>query len=126
MRQVDREVDRYLTLIRNKIRQQGYTQLEVQEALGWGRSYISQLLTKQKKIRVEQVLLILNVIGVDSAVFYAELYTPPGPAYAPLRQVDPGPADEQQRQFRQLRAQLHGLVGLLVEKRVISGEELSP
>ena len=29
MRQVDREVDRYLTLLGNMIRRQGYTQLEV-------------------------------------------------------------------------------------------------
>ncbi len=65
MRQVDAELDRYLTLIRNKIRQRAYTQLEVQRELRWGRSYISQLLTKQKGLRVEQVLLILKVIGVD-------------------------------------------------------------
>ena len=46
MRQVDREVDRYLTLLGNLIRRQSYTQLEVQQALGWGRSYISQLVTR--------------------------------------------------------------------------------
>ena len=39
-----------------------------------GRSYISQLLTKQKSLRVEQVLLILNVIGVEPRRFFAELY----------------------------------------------------
>ncbi len=53
--------------------QRGYTQLEVQQELGWGRSYISQLVTKQKSPRVEQVLLILGVIGVDPAEFFAEL-----------------------------------------------------
>ena len=65
---VQPEVDRYLTLLRNKIRERGYTQLQVQEALGWGRSYISQLLTRQKALRIEQVLLILSVIEVDHSM----------------------------------------------------------
>ena len=34
-----------------------------------GGSYISQLVTRQKALRVEQVLLILNVIGIDAAEF---------------------------------------------------------
>ncbi len=46
-------------------------------------------MTKQKGLRVEQVLLILNVIGVDPAEFYAELYTPLGPTYAPARPAPP-------------------------------------
>ena len=71
---VERELDRTLTLLRNKIREQGFTQLQVQAKLAWGRSYISQLLTKQKSLRVEQVLLILQVIEVEPADFYKELY----------------------------------------------------
>lgn len=71
---VERELDRTLTLLRNKIREQGFTQLQVQAELAWGRSYISQLLTKQKSLRVEQVLRILQVIHVDPADFYKELY----------------------------------------------------
>ncbi len=89
MRQVEAEVDRYLTLLGNRIRGQGYTQIEVQDALGWGRSYISQLVTKAKALRIEQVLLILNIIGIDPAEFFAELYGPPGAPYATAR---PGPA----------------------------------
>ena len=126
---VEVELNRYLTLIRNKIRERGFTQLEVQEALGWGRSYISQLLTKQKSLRVEQVLLILKVIGVDPVEFFAELYAwrePPaaasGPARAPL---DPEQAEEQQQELRQLRGLLHGLVELLSKKQMIDSEELT-
>ncbi len=94
MRQVEAEVDRYLVLLGNKIRQRGYTQLEVQRELRWGRSYISQLLTKQKSLRVEQVLLILKVIGVDPAEFFADGWPEPpwaasGAALAPM---DPGQA----------------------------------
>ena len=124
MRQVDAEVDRYLVLLGNVIRQRGYTQLEVQQELRWGRSYISQLVTKQKSLRVEQVLLILGVIGIDPAEFFAELYAPPAALYtvsgpAPAR-VDPGQPQAHQRDFQELRA----LLGLLVEKWVISGEKL--
>ena len=54
MRRVDRDLDRILTLLRNRIRERGFNQLEVQEALGWGRSYISQLLTQQKSLRIDR------------------------------------------------------------------------
>ncbi len=152
MREVERQLDRILTLLRNKIRQQGFTQLEVQEVLGWGRSYISQLLTKQKSLRVEQVLLILNVIGVDSAAFFAELY-PPGTmdglrafgATDGLRAFGatdglrasgatdlsggplPGgqPDTRLRGDYRSVRALLRGLVDLLVNQEVISAEELA-
>ena len=126
---VEAELNRYLTLTRNKIRERGFTQLEVQEALGWGRSYISQLLTKQKSLRVEQVLLILKVIGVDPVEFFAELYVRPAPPHAvsepPQAPLDSGQAEEQQREIQELRGLLHGLVDLLNKKRMIGGEELS-
>jgi len=129
MRQIEAEIDRCLTLLRNKIRERGFTQLEVQEALGWGRSYISQLLTKQKSLRVEQVLLILQVIRVDPRDFFAELYSMPGPLYAASRPPrplpSPAPAKPQQDPFGELRTMLDGLVRLLVEKQLISGEELT-
>ena len=77
---------------------------------------------------MEQVLLILSVIGIDPAEFFAELYSPAGALYTASRPapatMDPGQAREQQREFQELRGQLHGLVGLLVEKRVVSGEKL--
>ena len=73
-RDIDRVVDRVLTRLRNAIRERHFTQMDVQEALGWGRSYISQLLTKQKTLRVEQILLILNVIGVTPEDFFSEIF----------------------------------------------------
>ncbi len=142
---VENEIEQILTLLRNKIRERGFTQLEVQEALAWGRSYISQLLTKQKSLRVEQVLLILNVIGVDPAEFYAELYHlptadglrsmeeyPPGryggapyPARTVAEVTEPGLSGDFARSFQELRSLLRGLVRLLVDKNVINVDELT-
>ncbi|MEM7350847.1 MAG: helix-turn-helix transcriptional regulator [Acidobacteriota bacterium] len=142
---LEREIERVLTLLRNKIRERGFTQLEVQEALAWGRSYISQLLTKQKSLRVEQVLLILNVIGVDPGEFYAELYqlSPVdkmrsvedysdgryrSASYNPssIAEVsDPGMTGEFSRSFQELRSLLRGLVRLLVDKNLINVDELT-
>ncbi len=82
MRTVERDLERILTLLRNRIRERGFTQMEVQEVLGWGRSYISQLLTQQKNLRFEQVLQILNVINVDPAEFWAEIYQ-----FGPFREI---------------------------------------
>ncbi|MEM9553924.1 MAG: helix-turn-helix transcriptional regulator [Acidobacteriota bacterium] len=128
-------MDRILTLLRNKIREQGYTQLDVQAELGWGRSYISQLLTKQKALRVEQVLLILDVIGVQPADFYSELYRYPAPEpYAPA-QPGQAPFNDSEihdvvrppvsKDFTEARRLLHGLVQLLLEKGVVTDEELT-
>ncbi len=121
---VDNEVDRYLTLLRNKIREKGFTQLEVQEALSWGRSYISQLLTKQKSLRVEQVLLILDVIGVDPAEFFAELYYYPGTPTG-WRPPDAYQSADQLAGFEEMRAMVRGLVWLLIDKEMIDVDELT-
>ena len=123
---VEREVDRFLTLLRNKIREKGFTQLEVQEALGWGRSYISQLLTKQKALRFEQVLLILNVIGSDPRDFLAELYPE---ALPPSTRFQPQPRMRRegspQGEVSEIRALLQALIDLLLEKGIIDAERLS-
>ena len=71
---VEQEIERILFHLREKMRQKDWSQLEVQEELGWGRSYISQLMTQQKMLRVEQISEILRVIGVAPAQFYMELY----------------------------------------------------
>ena len=124
---VDNEVERYLTLLRNKIREKGFTQLQVQEALSWGRSYISQLLTKQKSLRVEQVLLILDVIGVEPADFFAELYYYPGSGLGGYRSA--GGYEQAEHPlaagFEEMRTMVRGLVWLLIDKEMIDADELT-
>ncbi|MCP3999162.1 MAG: helix-turn-helix transcriptional regulator [bacterium] len=118
MTTVDHEVTRFLTLLRSKIREQGFTQLEVQAELGWGRSYISQLLTRQKSLRVEQLLLILSVIGMTPEEFFADLY--PG-AFPETRSRESPAAQE----IAELRALLHGLIEVLLEKQLVDSEDLT-
>ena len=68
------QIDTILRALQEKIQHQGFTQKEVQEALGWGRTYISQLVRGQKSLRIEQIILILRVIKVRPADFFAEIY----------------------------------------------------
>ncbi len=122
---IEHEVDRYLTLLRNKIRERGFTQLEIQEVLGWGRSYISQLLTKQKAIRVEQVLLILSVIGVEARVFFTELHGA-SPGVGVDRIQYPMSSDEPSRQqLEEMTSLLRGLTELLRGKGLIEAGSIS-
>lgn len=145
MSSAERELDRVLTLLRNKIRERGFTQLEVQEALAWGRSYISQLLTKQKSLRVEQVLLILEVIGVEPGEFFGELYSYPhsGPRVRGTEYSEPArdrtaydssmvaeaastyDGTDFKKTFHEVRFLLRGLVRLLADKRIIDLDELA-
>ncbi len=74
----------FLALLGRKIRERGFTALEVGEALGWGRSHIKQLMAGRKGLRVDQMHSILDVIGLKPKAFFAELYGMP-PAAAGLR-----------------------------------------
>ncbi len=116
MRQVDREIERYLALLGEKVRERGFTQLDVQETLGWGRSYISQLVTKQKALRFDQVLMILSVIEVEPTDFFAELYQPRSASSA---------VAEMSQKLPRLRSYISAVGKLLVGKGLISAEEYS-
>ncbi len=126
MKQADEEVVRYLSLLENKMRQRKYTQQDVQQALSWGRSYVSQLVTKQKKLRVEQVLMILQVIGVEPREFYAELYDLEqglNPAGGLQQPETPEEVEDLKRELNEQRQLMHRLVKLLVKKRVVTAKD---
>lgn len=123
MIRIDRELYRYLHLLRNKFHDQGLTQLQVQEVLGWGRSYISQLLKRQKSLRFDQLLLILQVLRVEPGEFFAELY---GWTLPPPVARDQSPArGTAEQQLEELRLLLDGLIRQLIENEVITGSELT-
>ena len=85
---VDPEVDRILMQLRLKMKNHGFTQIQVQEALNWKGSYVSQLLSRNKSLRVEQVLQILAVIGVEPFDFFCTVFRRPEQEI-PKRQVVP-------------------------------------
>ena len=128
MEPIDEEVDRVLKALRHKIYDQRFTQLEVQEALSWGRTYISQLMTRQKKLRVDQVLSILSVIGVGPREFFAELYQlqpiEKSDRREPEAMVTSEEVKELRRELAELRRSTRRLVGLLVSKELISRDEV--
>ena len=133
MRTVDRDLDRVVTHLRHRIRERGYTQLEVQEVLGWGRSYISQLLTRQKSLRLDQILQILNVINLDPAEFWAEVFQ-----FGQFSDVRPGRQGRREGRavptpetdttmlddLRRIRALLDAVVSVLAGKNLLTTGEL--
>ncbi len=70
----NREIDWTLSHLRTELRQRGFTQQEVQCRLGWGKNYLSELFSNNKRLRCEHVLAVLWAIGTDPAAFYARLY----------------------------------------------------
>lgn len=136
---VEKEVDRVLNLLRAKIHERGYTQLKVQRALGWGRTYISQLFRKQKSLRFDQILQILEVVEIDPADFFAEFYRlprrepPPNTGLlSPKRPVHlPGDGDAAEAEKilelagNDPRSVVYGIVRLLMDKGVLDAVELS-
>ncbi|MCP3963269.1 MAG: helix-turn-helix transcriptional regulator [bacterium] len=129
MKDVDRLVDRALALLQQKIRGRGFTQLEIQETLGWGRSYISQLVTKQKGLRVEQVLMILQVIGIQPSEFFYELFHGergrPGASRYGSTPIDAEQVDEMQQGLATTGALLRSVVDLLLDRGLITPDELT-
>ncbi len=132
MRKIDRDIDLILARLRHLIRERGYTQMEVQDNLGWGRSYISQLLTRQKSLRFEQVLLILNVVDVKPEIFFADVYQL-GETHRPRRRAGHGApptvadsdASPPRAELRRLKLMADGLVYLLTKKGLITAADLA-
>ncbi len=133
MRTVDRDLGRILAALRNRIRERGFTQLEVQETLGWGRSYISQLMNQQKSLRIEQVLMILEAINVKPADFWSEIFhfgelSPSRPEKRP-RRAAPAPWDAPDEtslpaEMRRTKMLLEGIVTVLMDKNLITPDDL--
>ena len=110
---VDERVASFLALLGEKIRSRSFTELEVQETLGWERSHFNQLKTGARGLRIEEVLQVLGVIGVEPKVFFAELYGPP-PA-----------AEEPRVELAEVTSVVDSIVNLLVENQVITAGELT-
>lgn len=103
-----------LTLLGKKIREQGFTELEIEEALSWDRKHIRQLTIGLKGLRVEEVLSILGAIGVEPEAFFTELYGTPPKAVGP-----------RQAELAELSTLADRITNLLVKNKVITTSELA-
>ena len=82
MRDIHRDLEKMRFLLRQKITYSDFTQREVDLQCGWSPGSLSQLLQGRKALRVESVLQVLDVLGIEPGRFYAELYGSDGPANA--------------------------------------------
>jgi transcriptional regulator with XRE-family HTH domain len=132
MNLIERDIDKVLMHLRHLIRRQGFTQLNVQKRLNWGTSYVSQLVTKQKLLRVDQLLRILEVINVPPGEFFAEVFPAPQRPVNPWERLQSGwmmgppvwswmPTPTEEEQVTRLQA----LGELLVAKGLLKPQEVT-
>ena len=76
LNQTEVHLEKIVNLLRSKMKEGGFTQVAVQKELGWKSSYISQIFSSTKSLRVDQMLQILAVIGLDPADFFREIFEP--------------------------------------------------
>ncbi len=105
---VESQVRKLQTLLERKIEERGYTQLEVEKAVGWEKGTLDRLLTGEVELSVKQAFMILGVIGVDPEAFFAELY---GLASGAL------PAE-----LAELKSVVGSVVNLLVKNGVVTAD----
>lgn len=112
-RAVAKSVAPFLALLGEKIRQRGFTELEVEEALSWDRAHLQQLMVGLKNLHVDEMHQILGVIGVEPKEFFADLYgrTP--------RNEWP------QSELTELSALADSLANLLVKNGVVTASEMA-
>lgn len=132
MPNVEKDLDRILAHLRAVIEDYGFTQIELQNALGWGPGYISQLLTQQKGLRFDHILMILNVVGVAPGAFFARIYRSSGPGGSRRRSTLAPPSTSAARsapplhaEARRLKHRLDQLVSLLKQRGIVDDVELA-
>jgi hypothetical protein len=73
----DPYVKRMLDVLESMIRERSFTQKRIQEELGWGASFVSQMRNQHKELRVDPLLKILMVIGVEPSHYFARVFAEP-------------------------------------------------
>lgn len=74
MRNTDRDLEKLRFLLRHLIAESGRTQAEIERRCGWGSGALSQMLNGRKSLKMEAVLTLLNVLGVEPGRFFARLF----------------------------------------------------
>jgi transcriptional regulator with XRE-family HTH domain len=126
---VQKDVRRVLKALADAIEDHDLNLRAVERRAGWQDGYLSQVLNRRVKLRLEHVLAVLAALGVPPGPFFAGLFAGGGPA----GEVAEGPAsgdlealrgeledlrrlavrnaaeiDEQARELRELRATVQG------------------
>lgn len=66
-------IDRFHSLLRQRIRDAGFTLRSISRKLGWHEDYASQLFRGTPRLRVDQAFQLLGAAGIDPAGFFADL-----------------------------------------------------
>jgi len=67
------KVARLLAVLQKTIRERGFTLTQIQNALGWERGSLVKELNAKEPLKVEVLLLVLDVIGMSWREFMAEV-----------------------------------------------------
>ncbi len=65
--------DRFLELLRRRIRDEGRSLRSVSRSLGWHEDYLSQIFRGTPRLRIDQLFQILHAIEVSPADLFAEV-----------------------------------------------------
>ncbi len=110
-------------LLKTVIRERGFTQLRIQEQLGWGRSYISQALNDGKELRFDVMLQILFAIGMEPGTFFARLNREIFPEAAE-GEGSAGAGSGRHPEVAELRRWVTGMARLLVDHHAVPANEV--
>lgn len=85
---VDDEVKRATRLLETVMQAAGLTRKELDQRLGAGPGYISQVLTGRMELKYRHIISILRALEVDPGAFFQTLYPELRPAAAEVGMVE--------------------------------------
>ncbi len=120
MSQVEQELEALRKTIDTLIRKSGFTQQQLEEAIGWGRSFISQMVNDRKELRVEPILRILEKLGMTFSQFCALHFQWKG-----LEEVEDPAVTALDRRLDELQRFTLALAEALVARNLIAANEIN-
>ena len=106
--------------VRRQIAAAGLSQREVAERLGWGRGYVSQLLTGVVGLKVKHVFQILELLEVPPGEFFANLAEEFG-VHRPVQLTEESVASFEERLKSAVAQEVQAVLERLVGKRQAGG-----
>jgi transcriptional regulator with XRE-family HTH domain len=84
----DEEVKKATKLLETVMQAAGLTRKELDQRLGAGPGYISQVLTGRMELKYRHIISILRALDVDPGAFFQTLYPEPRPAASEVGMVE--------------------------------------